>query len=519
MNKTNNSGKKEIQRVLLISLPAVLEEADTYLEDGHSFHLGLAYLAGVLRTHEFAVTILDCYAEDRSNRRPDVEPGWLELGLSDEQILYHIANADPDLVGITVPFSCQHDLAVKLAAKIKSRFPHVVLVAGGNHITGYIDDKVLDIFDHRILGEGEYALLELIRSLNQDEEVGTIAGVLQRGGLQSSRVPNIRDLDQLPFPALDLLPLEKIWGSGRRWINMIGTRGCIYRCVFCSIHTVMGHTIRRRSVENIVAEITFWKQKYDIQEIYFEDDNLTVHQRWAKSLFQAIADRKFGIRLHVRNGVRADSLDEELLKLMKAAGFQDISISPESGSQKTLTNIIHKTQNLEDCLRVLKLARKLHLGVNSFFVTGFPEETWDDLEQTVQFARHLRDLGCSGFWFSLVTPFPGTELYDSYRKSGHLPDIFDFRKLRSVDYVIQNPHYSAQDLKAFRARVMDDLAPNTSWLIRGVRILSLALQDPEFFWVKLQYKNPSLSKRKYPKGTGARTEPRAASEINQPIQE
>ncbi len=485
---------KEIQKVFLISLPAVLEEVDTYLEDGHSFHLSLAYLAAVIRTHGLEVTILDSYAEDRSNLRPDVEPGWLELGLSDEQILDRIASADPDLIGITVPFTCQQDLAVKLAEKIKSRFSHVVLVAGGNHITGYVDDKVLDIFDYRVLGEGEYALLELICSLNQDEEERPIAGVLQRGGAQSSRVPYIQDLDQLPFPALDLLPLEKIWGSGRRWINMIATRGCIYRCVFCSIHTVMGHTIRRRSVENIVAEIAHWKRKYNIQEIYFEDDNLTVNHNWAKSLFQAIAERKFGIRMHVRNGVRADSLDEELLKLMKAAGFQDISISPESGSQNTLTNIIHKTQNLEDCLRVLKLARKLHLGVNSFFVMGFPEETWDDLEQTVQFARHLRDLGCSGFWFSLVTPFPGTELYDSYRKSGHLPDSFDFRKLRSVDYVIQNPHYSARELKAFRKSVMEELAPSTSWLKRGIRILALALQDPEFFWVKLRCRMPSLLK-------------------------
>jgi radical SAM superfamily enzyme YgiQ (UPF0313 family) len=278
----------------------------------------------------------------------------------------------------------------------------------------------------------------------------------------------------------------------------------------------MGHTIRRRSVENIVAEIAYWKRKYDIQEIYFEDDNLTVSRRWAKSLFQAIADRKFGIRLHARNGVRADSLDEEILKLMKAAGFQDVSISPESGSQNTLDNIIHKKQNLKDSFQALNLARKIHLGVNSFFVIGFAEETWDDLEQTVQFARYLRDLGGSGFWFSLVTPFPGTELYDSYRRSGHLPDCIDFRKLRSVDYVIRNPHYRARELKAFRTRVMENLAPNTSWLKRGLGILALAIQDPAFFWVKLRYKLPSLLKRQYPKGTEAQPV-LDASEFNQPL--
>jgi len=479
---------KKIESVLLLSLPAVLEENDTYLDDGHSFHLGLAYLAGVLREHEIAVKVLDCYAEDRLNPRPGVEAGWLELGLSDEQILAEVAAAAPDMIGFTVPFSCQHYLAVHLAKKIKAQFPDIVLVAGGNHITGDLQNADLQVFDFRVLGEGEFALMELIRAINQDKVAAGIAGVVARGESEYHNAPPIEDLDQLPFPAIDLLPLEKIWDGDRRWINLVATRGCVYDCVFCSIHTVMGHTVRRRSIRNIVDEISHWKNMYDIQEIYFEDDNLTVNRAWAKQLFRAIVEEKFGLRLYVRNGIRADSVDEELLALMKAAGFQEISISPESGSPNVLAEIIHKSQDLDDILHSIELAQKANLGLNAFFVLGFFEETWDDLERTVDFARYLKRLGCSGFWFSLVTPFPGTEIYQSYFQAGRLNEPIDLRRLRSVDYIVKSPYYTASELKRFRADVMQELAPDTSLSRTLKRALMLLVSDPVFAWAKFRYK-------------------------------
>lgn len=479
---------KKIESVLLISLPAVLEESDTYLDDGHSFHLGLAYLAGVLRENGISVKILDCYAEARQNPRPGVETGWLELGLSDEEILEHIDGVAPELIGITVPFSCQHDLSVKLAAKIKTRLPHVVLVAGGNHISGDLDNEDLQVYDFRVIGEGEYAFLDLILALNNGGGAAGIKGVVARGEHDYQSAPAIKDLDRLPFPAIDLLPLEKIWDSDRRWINLIATRGCVYDCIFCSIHTVMGHNIRRRSIEHVVEEISHWKKLYDIQEVYFEDDNLTVNRAWAKTLFRAIAELNLGLRLHVRNGIRADSVDEELLALMKAAGFQDISISPESGSPGVLSEIIHKTQDLADVLYTLELARKINLGVNAFFVMGFYEETWEDLHRTVNFARELRKLGCSGFWFSLVTPFPGTEIHRQYSESGRLEEPVDLRRLRSVDYIVRNPYYTASELKGFRAEVMRELAPDSSVTRTLGRALRLAIYDPHFAWVKFRYK-------------------------------
>ena len=466
----------------------MLEAGDTYLDDGHSFHLSLAYIAAVLREHEIDVEILDAYVEDRRHHRAGVEPGWVELGLSNKQILARISEFSPELVGISIPFSCQHDLAVQLAQDLRDKYPAMLLVAGGNHITGHLSDPSLEIFDFRVAGEGEYVLLELIERLNQGETAISLPGIIPQDGTLTTVQSHIKELDQLPLPALDLLPLEKIWEGGSRWINMIATRGCVYDCVFCSIHTTMGYTIRRRSVENIIQEIDTWVRRYDIQEIYFEDDNLTIDPTWAKALFGAIAKRKYGLRLHVRNGVRADSLDEEILRLMKAAGFQDISISPESGSQRTLDLVIQKKQSLEACLQAVEFARRINLGINAFFVLGFVEETWDDLHQTAAFAHHLKELGCSGFWFSLATPFPGTRLFEEYKRSGLLPERIDFRTLRSVDYTVRHPIFTAHELKTFRDTLMEDLSSNRSILGKIKNAILLAVTDPEFFRVKFTYK-------------------------------
>jgi magnesium-protoporphyrin IX monomethyl ester (oxidative) cyclase len=299
----------------------------------------------------------------------------------------------------------------------------------------------------------------------------------------------IENLDDLPLPALDLIPLQKLWSSGPRWIIMVATRGCVYNCVFCSIHTIMGRRIRRRSIDNIILELQHWKQLYKIQEVYFEDDNLTANKKWAKELFRQIAKCNLGIRFYARNGIRADTVDREMLLLMKAAGFQDFMIAPESGSQRTLDEVIGKKMKLEDCTRVVKLAREVNLGVNAFFVIGFPEETWADIEATLDYARHLKALGCAGFWISLASPYPGTRLFKQCQERGLLPENFDYRRCRTVDYQVNNPHYSAIELKAYRRRAMAELSPLPLTLTNRLRNgLILLIQDPSYFLVKLRYK-------------------------------
>ncbi|HXW01054.1 MAG TPA: radical SAM protein, partial [Anaerolineae bacterium] len=372
---------------------------------------------------------------------------------------------------------------------IRKTFPEVVVVAGGNHISAAPEKIERTLIDYLVLGEGEHSFLQLIQAINAQESTTTIPGVMAKDSSNCLPPQFIKNLDDLPLPALDLMPLQKLWGSGPRWIIMVATRGCVYNCVFCSIHTIMGRRIRRRSIDNIIVELQHWKRLYKIQEVYFEDDNLTANKKWAKELFRQIAKCNLGIRFYARNGIRADTVDKEMLLLMKAAGFQDFMIAPESGSQRTLDEIIGKKMKLEDCTQVVKLAREVNLGVNAFFVIGFPEETWADIDATLAYARHLKALGCAGFWISLASPYPGTRLFKQCQERGLLPENFDYRRCRTVDYQVNNPHYSAVELKAYRRRVMAELSPPPLTLTNRLRNgLILLIQDPSYFLVKLRYK-------------------------------
>jgi radical SAM superfamily enzyme YgiQ (UPF0313 family) len=465
-----------------------MEAGDDYLQDGHSFHLGLAYVAAILRQHGLAVSILDCFAEGRLNVRAD-QDGWREVGLSNDAILRRVRALAPDLIGISIPFSCQHYVAQEVIRLVKTALPETIVVVGGNHVTAVperIDPSHVDYF---VIGEGEYALLRLVQALNAGGPTDGIPGVTPKGAQGCLPPEYIEPLDDLPFPALDLLPLTKIWQGGRRWINMVATRGCVYECNFCSIHTIMGYRIRRRSIDNVVAEIRHWKTQYNIQEVYFEDDNLTTNRKWAKAFFRRLAGERFGIRFYARNGIRADSIDRELLVLMKAAGFHDFMIAPETGSQATLDTIIGKRMRLEDCTRAVDLAREVGLGINAFFVFGFPGETWEDIQTTLRYAQFLKERGCVGFWLSLATPYPGTRLFKQCLEQGVIPADMDYRHFRTVDYLIQNPNYTARELKAFRQRAMQMLAPPRLSLLQKMwKGFTLLRRDPNFFWVKVRYK-------------------------------
>lgn len=476
-----------IHKILLMSLPAVIKEGDSYLDDGHSFHLGLAYIGGILRNRGYSVRILDCFAEKPDQHRSSgQESEWLELGLTNDEIIGFIASYSPDLIGMSIPFSCQHYIGHAIARIIKQSFPAVPIVAGGNHVSAVPEKIDSSCFDYRIVGEGEYPFLGLVEKLNQGSDLAETPGIY---GVSKEACGYIDDLDALPFPAIDLLPLEKLWKRGKRWVIMAASRGCVFDCIFCSIHTIMGYKIRRRSVENVIAEIKHWKKLYNVQEIYFEDDNLTTNSEWAKDLFRKIAEQRFGIRFYVRNGIRADSVDRELLILMKKAGFQDFMIAPETGSQRILDEVIGKRMSLKASENAVELAHELGLGINTFFVVGLPQETLEDIQATLEFAKHLKQKGCAGFWISTATPYPGTRLYKYCVEQGLIdPEAMDYRHLRTVDYLIYNENVTPQELIEFREKMMQELTPPPNTLLSKLRNgFSLLIKDPAFFWTKVRY--------------------------------
>ena len=453
---------KLIKKVLLINPPAIVKQS--WDEDVSSFPLGLAYIAAVLENSNIEVEILDCFMEDFFNRNK-IDDRLMRLGMSDDAIIHAVAQSAPHLVGISIPFSCQLSSAINMNSLIKSVDKSIITVAGGAHITnapGSIRDSA---FNWIVLGEGEYRLLELIKAINDNIQV-SIPGVIGLDGATPHRALSlsgnfIKDLDALPVPLYGLLPLKKYWEScGKRRVNMIATRGCPNICVFCTTHTLMGRRVRHRSVDNVLKEMVSLKSVFDIEQVFFEDDNLTCDMEWAKELFRKIVNENLNIEIYMRNGIRADRVDLELLQLMKSAGVRRVWFAPESGSQETLDKIIKKDMRLEDCEKAVQMAKGIGLDVTCFLVIGFPEETMEDIRQTIQYGYILKKLGCDTIWLSCASPYPGSELFNDCAKRGLISEENpDYQSISTMDSIIYNDHFSSDQIKRIRDQAMRDLNP------------------------------------------------------------
>jgi anaerobic magnesium-protoporphyrin IX monomethyl ester cyclase len=451
-----------IRKVLLIHPPFILKS--TWEQEMASFPMGLAYLAAALTEKGYETEILDCFIEDQQNRKP-ISDQLIRVGLADREILQRVEQFGPDVVGISIPFSCQLKSSLHIHKKIREAHPKCITLAGGNHVSAVPESMLKEGFDWLVLGEGELGFVELLDTLNKGDDPGHIGNVLSphHKNLGGKRLQLIENLDSLPFASYDHLNLEKYWihSEGRRYVDFIATRGCPYDCVFCSIHTIMGRRLRRRSVDHVLREIDHLVRDYQIEEIFFEDDNLTADRSWAKKLFTAIAERNYGLKLFFRNGLRADSMDLELLEKIKEAGGTQVSFAPESGSQTTLDEIINKKMKLEDVERAVKLSKQVGLDVACFLVIGFPDETLEDIQNTIDYGHTLRDWGCDSVWISCATPYPGTRLYKQCVERGILNKEMDYQSLSTMDAMISNEWFSAEQLKTIRDQAMKSLNPES----------------------------------------------------------
>jgi radical SAM superfamily enzyme YgiQ (UPF0313 family) len=321
--------------------------------------------------------------------------------------------------------------------------------------------------DFVVIGEAEYTMLELVGALEQGTTKGfkKIRGI---GYIKNGETvitpprPAIQDLDALPFPARHLLPMETYFAAVKKipprgeiskpWTVMLTSRGCPYNCVFCSIHTVMGKKWRARSPENVVNEIEQVVHTYRIKQLDFVDENMTLDKRRMESICDLIVKRGLDIEWYTPNGVRADTLDENLLKKMKASGCKKIRIAPESGVQRVVDHIIKKNLDLKEVEKAVVLSKKVGIKVGCFFVIGLIGETKEDIEESINYAQKLRRLGADSFYFSYAMPVYGTELYEQAKRGGFLRDCFSDEALAEAQPLIETSEFTADDLLKLCAR-------------------------------------------------------------------
>lgn len=368
-----------------------------------SFPMGLGYIAAVLLEEGFKVSLLD----------PENE----RIGF--EGIRKRIREEAPDIVGIscvTPTFSN----AQKVAKIVKEEI-RCLIVLGGVHASALPEQTLGNYpeFDIVVIGEGEYTMRELCEAIQSDrKELDNIKGIAFRKNGRVIKTPPrewISDLDGLPFPARHLVNMEgyKIqphMNIGKKTATMITSRGCPFNCIFCSAHINMGRGYRPHSPKRVIAEIEHLKQNYGIQHIYFHDDTITVQKDRVAEICNLLLAKKIGISWICM--ARVNSLSEDLAALMKKAGCYGIGFGVESGDETVLKNI-KKGITLEQCRAAYRYCKKFGIRTYATLMFGNPGETKESAEKTIKFAIEL-DPDIAMFY--VLTPFPGSEVFNMYNK-------------------------------------------------------------------------------------------------------
>jgi len=360
-------------------------------------------------------------------------------GFSENSLSTIIRQEKPDVVGVTA-MTPTINSAVGIVEKVKECDSNITVVLGGAHATILPEETLKSIpeIDVIVRGEGEQTTLELVKVLEKNpDSLNQVLGITcrERGSVRSNPLgPPVSDLDTLPFPAFHLLPIGKYrlhppFGRQTPVMPIITSRGCPYRCVFCS-KAVFGKKYRSNSPIYIVNEILFLMENFGVKEVKFYDDVFTLDRKRIVALCMQLKER--GVDIPWSCETRVNLVDSELLKVMKDTGCYMIDYGVESGNQRVLDSL-KKDITLEQTIKAFELTRKAGIEIVAYFMIGSPQETSETIQETVEFAKKLDP---DFVQFSITTPYPATELYSLALEDGQVPEKWDeyvYADLKSID--------------------------------------------------------------------------------------
>ncbi len=389
----------------------LIQSAYMYKHHTHLQPLGIMYVASALRKAGHEPHIVDMKVE----------------GIGVGETIRRVAALKPDVLGITA-MTYESDCMHALADEARKAMPDMPIVAGGAHAANMPEETLRKgaSIDYVVIGEGEQTFAELVEVLGKGGDAHSVKGLayLRDGEFVRSRErPYIEDLDAWPFPAWDLIPVEKYFDIHRggiifyhkEFMTVFSSRSCPYQCIYC--HRNLGKVYRPRSPERVVDEIETLVREYGIREIEFMDDMFNLNKERVKSICGHILDRKLNIKMTFPNGMRADILDVQTLKALKDAGMYRTMLAIESGSPR-MQKYMKKNVKLEMAKEIIGQAVSLGIMTHGAFMLGFPTETEQEMRMTIDFARRSKFHTAA---FYRVLPFPGSELYEIVRRER--PDL------------------------------------------------------------------------------------------------
>ncbi len=321
-----------------------------------------------------------------------------------------------DIVGITSVTSTYPD-AIKIAKEIKLNYSNMPILLGGIHATvDSIECANEGVFDFIAVGEAEVTVVELVDAiLLKETNFKNIKGIVytdSSGKIISTLARElISNLDDYPLPARHLIKnMDKYTPPDATYLPaapIMVSRGCPGLCTYCETKNIFGRRTRFRSPKNVIEEIRILVNEYNIKEIHFLDDVITANRKFVLEFCELLKNEPYKLRLEVSNGLRADMVNETILKALKEVGLGSVGFGVETGSER-VAEIIKKGITKDQVRKAFAIARELEYDIWSFFIIGLPGDDKDSILETINFAIELNPKYAK---FLILKPFPGSEVF------------------------------------------------------------------------------------------------------------
>lgn len=393
--------------------------------------LGLLCLATYISEKskgKYKVHIVDLY--EKGYDKCEKNGSYYNIGISDpNRIAELVSDKSPDVIGITCNFTTYTKATYETVNILKDNLPHIPVIVGGAHAT--MDPKeVLELSkaDVVVRGEGEITFQELLTNLENNRSIDRIPGITYRKNgemFSTSDRALLRDIDELPIPDRNFINQKRysdinkqlyFLSKGNRIASIITSRGCPFKCTFCSTKVVWKRSFRPRSAKLVINEIDYLINKYDIDEFIINDDQFFADKERSHKILDRIIDKKKQIHINIASGTSVWLIDKSLLIKLKKAGMYRVTFPIEVGNEKS-REYINKKIDFNKTYELIKMANRLGIWTYANFIIGFPYEKEKEIRETIKYAVSL---GLDNATFFIAKPYAGSEMYNHFKKEGLL---------------------------------------------------------------------------------------------------
>lgn len=469
-------------KILLLNPPALKYRrgVDIVVRDISLPPLGIAYIASYLKKNGIQnVKVFDLAFFSVQDAYKSIEP---ELNST-------------NIIGISC-FTDRRGAAYELVKLINKNYNNIEIVLGGVHSTFLYEQLLRNLPVSTIfLGESEISFFNFIKSKIENKPLNEIKGIVYKddtGNIINNGFPSlIQNLDEIPFPDISNYELEKYKSNfyeeqikfknknftQLKQFGIITSRGCPFKCKYCSTSAFWGQNVRFRSIDNVIQEIELLVKKFGIEYILFLDDSFSIKQERVIELCKKIIECRLEFLWSCIT--RVESLNEEMLYYMKMSNCIGISFGVESGSPKILKNINKKIT--PDIIRnAFSLAQKNNIKRNVLLMVGNQGENRKTINETLKLLKEISP--DSGGW-GITTIFPGTELYDVSLKNNYISEDYWLTDKPSPYFCFEQPYFK---LKWWLFRIQSYFILKEKKYKIYVRYFFLTLRD--IFWIITGYK-------------------------------